>query len=347
MTGLESSRPKLLIATRMAEALTERAFSPGDWARLTQVTELLNERPLAELTSPQARALLAEAEVLLTFWGCPTIDEDVLDAAPRLKLVVHAAGSVKGHVSRAVWDRGIVVTSAAAANGVTVAEYTLGVMLMAGKDVFRIRDSLRSARGANTKELLGELLLDPGQGNYGRKVGIVGASHIGRKVIELMRPFGWDVAVSDPYLTDEAARALGVEKLELDKLLGWADVVSLHAPSNETTHQMIGAEQLAQMREGTWLINTARGKLIDTAALEVAVRSGRVRAVIDTPDPEPFPPESPLYDAEGAVLTPHISGPQGNELVRLGALALAEIERAVEGRAPLYPLRSEDLDHIA
>ena len=101
------------------------------------------------------------------------------------------------------------------------------------------------------------------------------------------------------------------------------------------------------MRDGAWLLNTARGSLVDTAALQAEVLSGRLSAFIDTPDPEPLPAESPLYDLPNVVLTPHIAGSLGNEAGRMGELAGTEVERYVAGEVPLYPVNRPDLDRIA
>tara|TARA_B100000745_G_scaffold208985_1_gene138197 strand:- start:2302 stop:2607 length:306 start_codon:yes stop_codon:yes gene_type:complete len=101
------------------------------------------------------------------------------------------------------------------------------------------------------------------------------------------------------------------------------------------------------MPDGAWLLNTARGGLVDTEALTAEVATGRLQAFLDTPDPEPLPPDSPLYDLEGAVLTPHIAGSLGSEVSRMGDLAVTEVERFVAGKPPLHPVVRSDLDHIA
>lgn len=140
-------------------------------------------------------AALAGAEVLLTCWGAPPLTEAVLDAAPRLRAVVHAAGSVKHHVTDACWDRGIQVTSVAAANARPVAEYTLAAILFAGKNVLGSARRYRELRAPHDwREEL------DGWGNHGRTVGIVGASRTGRRIIELLRPFDFEVLLYDPYL---------------------------------------------------------------------------------------------------------------------------------------------------
>ena len=139
--------------------------------------------------------------MILSSWGSPSLDAPALAAAPRLRALVHAAGSVKPYVTEALWRREIVVSSAAAANAIPVAEFTLAMILLANKRAFRLARSYRQRRAR--LDLLAEV---PEAGNYAKTVGIVGASRIGRRVIELLRPHDLSVLVSDPYLDAATAR---------------------------------------------------------------------------------------------------------------------------------------------
>ena len=138
-----------------------------------------------------------------------------------------------------------------------------------------------------------------------------------------------------------------MRKVELDELLATSDIVSLHAPALPETRNMIGRDELARMARGVWLINTARGALVDTAALEDATRDGRINAFLDVTDPEPLPPDSPLWDLPNVVITPHIAGSQGNEVRRLGRQAVTEVERYARHEPPLHPVTHADLGRIA
>lgn len=335
-----SRRPVVVMA--MHDGLDRFAFRDEHRARLEQVAELASETALTEFASDEAGNQLARAEVLLTHWGCPRIDAAVLELAPRLALVAHAAGTVKGIVDPVVWERGITVTSAAAANAVPVAEFTLAMILLANKDAFGARERLRAGNTAHP-------WFDRSWrvGNLGKRVGIIGASLVGRKLIELLRPFSLDVLVYDPYLDADEASALGVTKVDLSELLSRSHVVSVHAPELPSTRHMIGASELALLRDGTVLINTARGSLVDHQALIAELRTGRIEAILDVTDPEPLPPDSPLLELPNVFVTPHIAGSAGTELRRLADLAVSEIERFARGEPPLHPVRLEDLDRIA
>ncbi|MFC1435045.1 hydroxyacid dehydrogenase [Streptacidiphilus sp. N1-3] len=327
----------------MRPAVAAAIFDAESRRRLTDLVDTDPGLVLEDLSGPAARAALAEAEVLVTGWGCPPLDEQVLRTAPRLRAVVHTAGSVKGHVTEACWQRGIQVTSAAAANAVPVAEFTLAAILFANKQVLRARDGYRRVRDGSTDwhVRLAEA------GNYRRRVGIVGASRIGRRVIELLRPFDLEVLVSDPFLDPDEAAALGVRPVPLPELFRSSDVVSVHAPWLPSTEGLVSRALLAAMPDGATLINTARGALVDQQALERELVSGRIGAVLDVTSPEVLPTGSSLYDLPNVLLTPHIAGSMGNELRRMADFALDELERWTGGIPFLDPVRPDAWDRIA
>ncbi|KUJ69520.1 hydroxyacid dehydrogenase [Streptomyces albus subsp. albus] len=283
----------------------------------------------------------AEVELLITGWGCTPLTAEVLAGLPRLRTVLHAAGSVKAHITPACWDRGLVVCSAAEANALPVAEFALAAILLCGKDALRLRGRYAAEHAFPGPEAT------VGIGNLGRRVGIVGASRTGRRVIELLRPFDLEVAVYDPYLPPAQARGLGVRALPLDELVATSAVLSLHAPALPATRHLLDARRLALMPDGAALVNTARGALVDTAALTAELLSGRISAVLDVTEPEPLPAGSPLYRLPNVLLTPHIAGALGSELRRLGATVAEEVDRLLAGAPPRHRVLPGDLDRIA
>ncbi|MEZ0070910.1 hydroxyacid dehydrogenase [Planotetraspora sp. GP83] len=288
------------------------------------------EPPLTSFTSEADLERLSRARILLTGWGSPVIDKTALAHAPHLVAVVHTAGTVKSHVTPAVFERGVVVSSAADANAIPVAEYTLAVILLANKAVPALAREYHARRAA--MNLVEEF---PDIGNYGKTVGLIGASRIGRRVAGLLRPFDLDVLISDPYLDEEGAAALGARKAGLEDLFRASDIVSLHAPATEETRGMVTASLLAAMRPGATFINTARGSLVDQDALVAELRRGRISAVLDVTAPDVTPADSPLWDLPNVILTPHVAGSLGTELARMGSQAMDEVSRVIEGR-PLH-----------
>lgn len=330
-----------VIALAMLDGLVGHAFTESHLARLEAVGELVDRAPLTRFDDDRAASLLPRVDVLVGHWGCPALTADAVNRAGNLRLFAYAAGTVKWQITDAVWARDITVTSAAAANAIPVAEYTVAMILLANKGALLFREHLRDPRVT--------LPLDPMRiGNVGKCVGLVGASLVGRCVIELLRPYSLRVAVYDPYLSADDARDLGVEKVEdLDVLCATADVLSVHAPDVESTRGMIGAAQLAALRDGAVFVNTARPALVDQDALLEHLESRRISAVLDVTTPEPLPARHALLELPNVFVTPHIAGSMGTEVHRMTDLALDEVERFARGEPPAYPVRRADLDRIA
>jgi phosphoglycerate dehydrogenase-like enzyme len=325
----------------MEPRLVARVFPPDVLHRLHRVVHLPSNAIPASLAEPAGVDHLAEVEILLTGWGCPIIDGAVLDQLPRLRAIVHAAGTVKHHLGPAVFDRGISVSSATAANAVPVAEYTVAVLVLAAKRAFSYARSYTLGEPA-----LGQ---PPGEdaGLCGTTVGIIGASRIGRLVIERLAGFEVHVLVADPHLDPDAAARLGAELVEVDELCRQSDLVSVHAPELPETHHLLDARRLALLRDGAVVVNTARGSLVDTDALTSECAAGRLSAVLDVTSPEPLPRSHPLLHLPNAFVTPHVAGSRGRELRRLGEFAVAEVERLVRGEPLHGAVREVDLQRIA
>lgn len=333
-------RPVVTLAMG-GDELATRLLDPPTRERLSSVADV-DFHVIDEFESADARERLARTTVLLTGWDCPIVDGDVLDGAPGLRAIVHAAGTVKDHLDPVCWDRGIAVSTAADANAIPVAEFTLAAILLAGK---RVLDAERDYRATRADvDLLGRY---GDIGNYRTVVGLVGASRIGRRVAELLRPFDVEVAIADPYLTDEEAEALGAHRRELHELAASSRILSLHAPLLPETVGMIDAEVLAAMPDGATLINTARGQLVESDALIAELVSGRLHAILDVTDPEPLHSDSPLFDLPNVMLTPHIAGAAGLELARLGSWAVDEILRFLRGEPFRSPVTRAQLDRMA
>jgi phosphoglycerate dehydrogenase-like enzyme len=323
----------LTAAFAMRADLPRCLFGTAELERMRAVANLDEEHVISDFQQADPR-LLAAVDVLITGWGCPWIGAAELGAMPRLRAIVHAGGTVKSHVGPDVWSRGILVTTAAEANAYPVAEYTLAAILLAGKAVPELARAYAGDPGFVAASR-------PDIGNYRRTVGIIGASRVGRRVIELLAAFDFSLLLSDPYLADDDPVLARCCRVPLEELFRRSSIVSIHAPLLPETTGMVGRRQLALMGPGAVLINTARGAIVDHDALVQAVRDKGVRAVLDVTAPEPLPADHPLRRLPGVILTPHVAGSLGNELRRLGESAACELELLAAGRPPRSPVRRE------
>jgi phosphoglycerate dehydrogenase-like enzyme len=329
-------RPAAVFA--LNDQARRQAFPVPVLDRLSRLVRIDPAVAFTDLGTPPARAALAEAEILISGWGAPRIDQDVLNAAPRLRAVVHAAGTVKKLLDPIVFERGVTVSSAAQANALPVAEFTVAALVLGAKEAFARARRYRGSRPA------GGFPGPRGNGLPGSTVGILGASRVGRLVLERLRELDVTVLLSDPYVTADQARALGARLTDVDTLCARSDLLSLHAPALPETRHVLDARRLALLPDGAVVINTARGSLIDTQALIAECATGRITALLDVTDPEPLPDDHPLLALDGVFVTPHLAGAEGREVRRLGEFATAEIGRLLRGEQLQGQIH---LDHLA
>jgi phosphoglycerate dehydrogenase-like enzyme len=326
---------KPTVSLFMTSGLENELFNDVARQELNKYCEVMSWEP----TPAQPHA---DSDILLASWGCPKFDKDFLEAMPSLKMVGYAAGTIKKIVSDEFWERDIKITSAAAANAIAVAEYTVSAMVFMAKNV---RHGAGQYVDDNKQNFL--MLRDIPRGFNGLCIGLVGASHVGREVVRLLKSYNVTVGIYDPYLTSEEAASLGVEKMELNQLVSWADVVSVHAPKLPETEYLIGHEQLSLMKDGSFFINTARGTVVDYAALANLTPQKNIEVLLDVTDPEePLRADSPLRKLSNVMITPHIAGSRGNEQQLMGTLAVEEIIRYVKGEALRHEVLRSDLDRI-
>ncbi|WP_172251400.1 hydroxyacid dehydrogenase [Saccharibacillus deserti] len=306
---------------------TERMF---DQERLERLRELgrLRINPVPGVPSREAVAELIEgADIVITSWACPPLDAEMLDRCPSLQLIAHAAGSVKPILSLAVAERGIRVCSANDAIAQGVAETTLGLIIVSLKNIWQLARNTRAGEWEKDRGLVREL--------YGMTIGIIGSGMSGGHLIRLLQAFDVQVQVYDPFVSEARINEMGAVKVELERLLAESDVVSIHAPSLPQTYHMLGESALKRMKDDAILINTARGSLIDEAALIAELRQGRLWACLDVTDPEPPEIDHPFRVLPNVTLIPHIAGAANNGLLRIGRYTVREVEQFIAGK-PLH-----------
>jgi phosphoglycerate dehydrogenase-like enzyme len=333
---------KPVVAVTIGRDHYERMFSDAAWQSLDEFATVTHHEADEPANKEELIQLLPGASGCITSWGVAQLDAEVLAAAASLEAMAHMGSSVKRFVSDAVWEREIRVTSAGITLALDVAETTLGLMIVGRKRIWPLGQHVREGgwRDSPTWDRWDARELTRST------VGIIGASNVGRHVIDLLAPFEAQILVSDPFLGTEEAAALGVESVELDDLLARSDVVSLHCPENEHTRNLLNGSNLGLLQDGTVLINTARGGLIDEIALVEELSRGRIFAFLDTTNPEPPALDSPLRQLDNVVVTPHIAGCI-EDCGRMGELAVEELRRALSGEPAVYEIRRDMLDRIA
>ncbi len=281
------------------------------------------------------------AEIAITAWGNNMLTKEALDAAPNLKLILHAGGSVKPIVCDEVWERGIRVVGSQKAIGTGVAETALGLTISASKNIYALNEGLHNGvRWSDGKENIREL--------YELTVGVISAGWVGRHYIKLLSNFDVDILLYDPFVTDEDAEKMGCRKADLETLLAASDIISVHAPSLPETFHMFNEDTLKLMKKDAVLINTSRGSLIDENALYDHMTAGNLKyACLDVYEKEPLALDSKLRTVPNIILTPHLAGLSQNGRLRIGAHVAEEIERYLNGEDPVCEIKYEMLERMA
>lgn len=313
-------------------------YADGRREEVESLTRCFPEVVSAE-TFEELAPRLQDLEVIFSTWGMPQLTEQQLERLPQLRAVFYAAGTVQGF-ARPFLQRDITVCSAWAANAVPVAEFTLAQILLANKGYFR-----------NTRDYLGPQQYRSafrGRGNFGATVALLGAGQIGRKVIELLRPFHLNVIVFDPFLSEADATSLGVTKVSLEEAFRQGYVVSNHLANLPATVKMLQGKHFALMPANATFINTGRGQTVDEDEMVEALQARPdITALLDVTDPEPSVAGSLLYELPNVSLTTHIAGSTGDEVVRMADTMIEEFKAWRDGRELRYSVSLEQLETMA
>ena len=291
-------------------------------------------------TDPEDAVRLAKKlpghDALVVCWGAPTLTAHLLDQAPTLKFI----GEMEGDrfASRidldAAWARGIRTVDTTNASSYPVSEWALAMILV----------GLRNGGGHFRRMIAGQTPADsalmaglPGS-LWGRRVGLIGCGHMGRRLIKFLRAFETEIWVHDPYLPQELPEALGFLQTSLENVLS-CDVVVCLVPLTPRTEGMLGKAELARLRPGSVFVSVSRGKVTDSAALIERLKQGDIVAGLDVFDPEPVPPASEILQLPNVFLSPHI-GSYGGPTAQLDffRLMVDELERFFNGHKTQFDL---------
>lgn len=313
---------------------TERVFPEEPLSRLDAqfaVTPLVRDSE-HNCTSDQVAEAIPGMAALITGWGTPRLTPQVFERADSLRIIAHSAGSVKQMlqecVQRYVVPRGICVFNAKRAIAFNAAEHAMGLIMMTSRGLFDHVSALRR----NPSEWPDRMQRPNSQYLSGAEVGIVGASAVGRQVIQLLRPFDTNILVYDPFLTEQEAAPLGVEKVELMDIFAQSDIVSVHTPLLPETTSMIGQPHFRALRDGAVFVNTSRGAVLDEEALIRELETGRISAALDVTEHEPLPENSRLWSLSNCIVTPHLAGSGHYGYARIGESTVRALQDFFAGR---------------
>jgi phosphoglycerate dehydrogenase-like enzyme len=319
------SRPRLLVLS--GETLFRSFFDRSRERRLSRRFDWT--RAGGGRVTPRLRRLLAGADALVTTWDSPRFDGALLSLAPRLRLVAHCGGEVKGRFARPLFER-LVIANAPGPMAHLVAELAVTFLLMAARRVDAYREALRRPSNRVYRRLHLE-----GAGPEtlrGRTVGLLGFGRIGRETARLLRPFGARLLVHDPYVVPALIRRRGAVPVTMARLLRESEQLVVVAALTDATRGLLDAAALRRLRDGATVVNVARGGIVDLGALTAEVRSGRLRCALDVTDPlEPLPVRHPLRRMRGAVLTPHVGAAAVEVRRAMADIVLDNLERFFRG----------------
>ncbi|MCL2158763.1 MAG: hypothetical protein FWH48_05075 [Oscillospiraceae bacterium] len=289
------------------------------------------------------RDYAAECKYIFTTWGMVSGLSEYLK---NCEVIFYGAGSVQ-YFAREYLEAGIKVSSAWVANGVPVAEVALSKILLSCKGHFKIMGKVKSPEAWNSTR---KLITDGYRGNYNQKIGILGAGTIGSRIIEYLRRLDIkaEILVYDPYLSEEKAAALKAKKASLEEIFSTCTVISNHVANLPTTQKMINKSHFALMQDYATFINTGRGaQIVEDDLIEAAKANPTLTVLLDVTDPEPPQAGSELYMLDNIILTPHIAGCTGDEVLRMAEYMHGEYKLYESEQRLAYEVTLDMLEYMA
>lgn len=310
-------------------------YGQGRRERVAALTDLYPHVVHARNFDAHAAAL-AEVEIIFATWGMIRFEDRHFRAMPRLNAVFYAAGNVRAFAAPLV-ERSVTLVSAWEINAIPVAEMCLSQILLSLRGYFRSVRRYGELRSFEAKRF-------PRTGVNGATVGMIGMGKIGTRLRELLADYPLRVIAHDPFLTAERAAALDVERVTLDEVFERSLVLCNHIPDLPETRGTLTARHFERLREGATFINTGRGaQVVEDDLVRVLRARPDLTALVDVTWPEPPPPDSPLWTVPNLVISPHIGGTIGDEVVRLADCVIGEFEAWRAGRPLRHQVTAEIL----
>lgn len=299
-------------------------YSPPSRAKVAALTDLY-PHVITAANFEQHAAALADVEVIFATWGMIRFEERHFKAMPRLKAVFYAAGNVKAFAEPLI-EHDVILVSAWQANAIGVAEMCLSQILLSLRGYFRTVRQYRDKKTFEAKQFARP-------GVQGETIGMIGMGKIGQRLTHLLQDYPLEVIAYDPFLTAERAAQLSVELVDLDQVFSRSMVVCNHMPDLPDTRGALQRAHFSAMREGATFVNTGRGaQVVERDLIDVLQSRPDLTALLDVSWPEPPPADSQMWQLPNIVISPHIGGATGDEVVRLVDLVVSEFEAWRDGK---------------
>ncbi len=304
-------------------------FTPENIRLIESLGEVVLHNSDKKMSESELIQKISDCDVYIALWGSPALTEKVLDNAPKLRLMTVLGSTVAPFVSDAMWERGIRVISGFDYYSESTAEGAIAYMLSALRRIPFYSERLKREGVWSTPE-------DYTDGLIGKTVGILGYGGVGKHLARMLSAWRVTLKVCDvrDIPTEEKLR-YGIEQCSIDQLFSTCDVISVNLPYTQNTHHIINEDLISKTKRGALIVNTARGAVIDEAALIKRLQTGDIRAALDVFEKEPIDQNDPLLSLDNALLTPHQAGVTTNLRATLTRELLLESADFIDRGVPL------------
>lgn len=314
-------------------------FSEAVLQKLKQVSEMDWVEEGMPYTSEKLAQDILHYDAIITSWGSPKLTKRMLEVPHRLKFIGHVGGTLVPYLEPEVFEHEITIVNANEALARSTAELAVALMMVGAWELPRFSADLKAGMWRDQSVTV--------MGLYKQKVGLIGIGQVAREVIRLLRAFDCDISIYSPYCSEEEARQLGVRKCSLRQVLSENRIVSLHDTLTPKTKGMIGRNELAWMKDGSLLVNTARAEIVQKEPLLDELRSGRIRAALDVHYTEPPPRDDELLNLPNVISVPHIGALSAYWKKSMGELVVEDLCRFARGEPPLRPVTAERFRYMS
>ena len=306
---------------------------PGVAAEIEELGEVDWNEGVEQLSPRELGERLRGVDVCFTGWGCACFTREVLSGAENLRVIAHTGGSVGTLVDEAAYARGIHVISGNEIYAKSVAEGVIAYALASLRGIPRFAAHMLR-EGWQPQEWQSE-------GLFGQTVGLVGFGAVARHLVPLLHAFEMDIKVYADHVTPEEEARYGITKTTLEDVCSTCKIISLHTSATPEYHHMIDEGMLSLIPDGALLINTARGMVMDEAALARHAATGRFRVMLDVYEKEPLPTDSPLRHMDNVLMIPHMAGPTTDRRPYVTRALIGDVRAVMSGKLPALAISLE------